>query len=98
MEELAADLAQVRRDCETGKIAASIGEATTETVKAGVTEPTVERRILPGSRIAVATTVLATLAVAAIVDAAFFRSPAIAPVAGSKSVNSAHTITICGAR
>jgi len=37
----------------------------------------------------VATTVLATLAVAAIVYAAFFRSPAIAPGAGSKSVNSA---------
>ncbi|HXI94242.1 MAG TPA: protein kinase, partial [Blastocatellia bacterium] len=89
MEELTADLALVRRDCETGKIAASIADATTETVKAPVTEPSVERRILTGSRGVVATAVLATVTVAAIVYAAFFRSPAIAPVAGSKSVNSA---------
>jgi tetratricopeptide (TPR) repeat protein len=88
MEELTADLALVRRDCETGKIAVSIGDATTAIVKAAVTEPSVERRILPRSRVAVATTVLATLAVTALVYAAFFRGPAIAPVAGSKSVNS----------
>jgi len=86
MEELTADLFLVRRDCETGKIAASIGDATTEILKAAVIEPSVERRILPRSR--VATTALAVLVVAA-VYAAFFRSPAIAPVAGSKSVNSA---------
>jgi tetratricopeptide (TPR) repeat protein len=89
MEELAADLALVRRDCETGKIAASIADATTAIVKAPVTEPSVERRILPRSRLAVTASILATLAVAAFVYAAFFRSPAIAPVAGSKSVNSA---------
>jgi tetratricopeptide (TPR) repeat protein len=89
MEELAADLALVRRDCETGKIAASIADATTAIVKAPVTEPSVERRILPRSRLAVTASILATLAVAALVYAAFFRSPAIAPVAGSKSVNSA---------
>ena len=88
MEELTADLALVRRDCETGKIAASIADATTAIVKAAVTEPSVERRILPVSRVALGTTIFATLVVAAVVYAAFFRSPAIAPVAGSKSVNS----------
>jgi tetratricopeptide (TPR) repeat protein len=87
MEELTADLALVRRDCETGKIAASIGDATTAIVKAPVTEPSVERRILPVSRVALGTTIFATLVVAAVVYAAFFRSPAIAPVAG-RSVNS----------
>jgi eukaryotic-like serine/threonine-protein kinase len=89
MEELTADLSLVRRDCETDKIAASIADATTAIVKAAVTEPSVERRILPGSRVAVATTVIAVLVVAALVYATFFRSPVIAPVAGSKSVNSA---------
>jgi tetratricopeptide (TPR) repeat protein len=88
-EELVDDLAAVRRDCATWRIAASTGDGTTLTVRAADIGAGVERRSLPGRRVAVATVVLATLAVAAVVYAAFLRNPAITSVTGSKSVNSA---------
>ena len=88
MEELAVDLGQVWRECESGQVASSISDAVTASRVAVVSQRRVEWRSLLRSRAALAITSLVILAAAATAYTLFFRRPSLTPAPGSKSVNS----------
>ncbi|MEK6323142.1 MAG: serine/threonine-protein kinase [Acidobacteriota bacterium] len=73
-EELASNLGQVRRECESGQVVASIGEAVTVSAGAADTVRRVEWRRLLNSRVTLALAILVTLTVAGLAYALLFRS------------------------
>jgi serine/threonine protein kinase/Tfp pilus assembly protein PilF len=88
MEELAVDLREVRRECDSGQVELSISDAVTASMGAGVIKRRVEWRNLLRSRAALAITSLVILAVAVTAYIQFFRRPTLTPTPGSKSLNS----------